>query len=166
MKATGTMSISSNNRILVIGYGSSLGCGDAVGALAAGSLADRKRSNVLAISVTQLVPELATLVASARAVIFVDACARQDQQTVEVRELTPACPLARQTHSTGPRELLSLARSCYDRSPPAWLVTVPGRDVGISDHLSDAGQEQQLATAKQQVDRLIAVVLGDGVAHA
>ena len=159
------MSISTNNRILVIGYGSAIRGDDALGPLVVSSPAVRKRSNVLAISVTQLVPELATLVASARAVIFVDACVDQVQQTVEVRELTPACPLARRTHSTGPRELLALARSCYDRAPPAWLVAVPGREFGISDQLSDAARAQ-LANAKQQVQQLITVLLDDKVIHA
>jgi hydrogenase maturation protease len=159
------MSISANNRILVIGFGSTLRGDDALGHFVVQSLAENKRSNVLAISVTQLVPELATLVASARAVIFVDACMDQEQRVVDIRELTPACPLGRRVHTTGPRELLALARSCYDHSPPAWLVAVPGASFEVSDRLSDKAQ-RQLIDAKQRVEQLIAEISNREVIHA
>ena len=159
------MNISSNNRVLVIGYGNTLRGDDALSQLVAESLADKKSSNLLAMSVTQLVPELAMLVASARAVIFVDVCADRGQKEIEVRELLPACPLAQRIHSTGPRELLAYARFCYDRSPPAWLVAIPGFNFEQSDPLSDTAKAQ-LANAKQQVQQLIGTVLDDKVVHA
>ena len=165
MEETGTMSITADDRVLVIGYGNTLRGDDALGRLVAASLADKKSSNVLAISVTQLVPELAMLVASARAVIFVDACANCGQAAVEVRELLPACPLAQRIHSTGPRELLAFARFRYDRSPPAWLVAIPGFNFDVKDRLSVAAKSQ-LASAIQQVQQLVGTILENKVVHA
>jgi hydrogenase maturation protease len=152
-----------DNRIVVIGFGNSLRGDDAVGRRVVEQVS-RKRSNVVAVSVTQLVPELATLVASARAVIFVDACV-DARDGVEVRELTPACPLTRRMHDTGPRELLALSRSCYSRAPMAWLVAVPARKFGYSEKLS-AEAEQHAAMALREVESLIDQLTAQEVNHA
>jgi hydrogenase maturation protease len=152
-----------NNRIVMIGLGNSLRGDDGVGRRVVERVAARDWPQVISIAVTQLVPELATLVASARAVIFVDACV--DQEAVEVRELTPACPFSRRFHGTGPRELLALTRSCYNRAPLAWLVMVPGRDFGFTDQLS-AAAEQHVATAVGEVEQLIERLSASEANHA
>jgi hydrogenase maturation protease len=141
------------DRILIIGLGSTLRGDDAVGRLVSEAIADENLPNVVALSLTQLVPELVTLVVSARAVIFVDASVA-DQEGVEVREILPACPLSRRFHDTGPRELLALTRHCYGRSPLAWLVTIPARDVHIGDQLTDEAT-RHVAEATREVLRLV-----------
>ncbi len=141
------------DRILIVGVGSTLHGDDAVGRLVSEAIADKHLPNVVSLSLTQLVPELVTLVVSARAVIFVDASVA-DQHNVEVREILPACPLSRRFHDTGPRELLALTRQCYGRSPLAWLVTIPARDVRIGDQLTDAAI-RHVAEATCEVHRLI-----------
>jgi hydrogenase maturation protease len=143
----------SADRILIIGFGSTLRGDDAVGRLVSETIADKELPNVVALSLTQLVPELVTLVVSARAVIFVDASVA-DQEEVEIREILPACPLSRRFHDTGPRELLALTRHCYGRSPLAWLVTIPTRNMRISDELSGAAR-RHVAEATCEIQRLI-----------
>lgn len=146
------MNTNNDNRIVVIGFGNALRGDDAIGRVVVEQLA-RNWPQVVTVAVTQLVPELATLVASARAVIFVDACvdARND---VEIRELTPACPISRRFHDTGPRELLALSRSCYSRSPLAWLVIVHGSEFGYSDELSPAAAANT-QRAVLEIERLV-----------
>jgi hydrogenase maturation protease len=152
-KGGGMKAAETDERIVVIGYGSTLRGDDAVGRIVAEAIAAKRHKHVVAISVTQLVPELATLVASAQAVIFVDASV-DDQQSVEVRELTPACPLSCRFHQIGPRELLALTRNCYGHSPLAWLVAVPGRNFQMTDRLTlDAERQVQIAT--REVEQLI-----------
>jgi hydrogenase maturation protease len=152
-----------DNRIVVIGFGNSLRGDDAVGQRVVERVAARDWPHVVTVTVTQLVPELATLVASARAVIFVDACV--DQEAVEVRELTPACPFSRRLHDTGPRELLALTRSCYGRSPLAWLVVVPGCEFGFTDQLS-ADAQRHVVAAEHEVEQLIERLLASEANHA
>lgn len=152
-----------DKRILVIGFGNSLRGDDAVGRRVVEQVS-RERPNLVAMSVTQLVPELATLVASAWATIFVDASV-DASSGVEVRELTPACPLTRGMHVTGPRELLALARSCYCHAPMAWLVAVPARKFGYSEKLS-AEAEVHVAAAVREVESLIEQLTAREVNHA
>ena len=152
-----------DNRIVVIGFGNSLRGDDAVGRCVVEQVA-RDWPQVVAVAVTQLVPELATLVASARAVIFVDACV-DTRGEVEVRELTPACPLTRRLHDTGPRELLALSRSCYSRAPLAWLVAVPGREFGYGEELS-AEAQSHAADAVRKVEALLEQLAAEELNHA
>ena len=156
------MNTRNDNRIVVIGFGNSLRGDDGVGRRVVEHVA-RDWPEVVAVAVTQLVPELATLVASARGVIFVDACV--DARAVEVRELLAACPYTRRLHDVGPRELLALARSCYSRTPAAWLVAVPGRDFGFSEELS-AEAERHAATAVREVEALIEQLSAEELHHA
>jgi hydrogenase maturation protease len=153
-----------DDRILVIGYGNTLRGDDAAGRTVVEAVAAKHLPHVVAISATQLVPELATLIASSRAVIFVDASV-EGGQSVEVRELTPACPLSRRFHDTGPRELLALTRNCYGHPPLAWLVTVPGRDFRLGEQLSADAQRHVLA-AGREVERLVGQLTKHEVGHA
>ena len=116
--------------VVVIGYGSTLRGDDAVGRLVAErSLHLRACQTSMAISCTQLVPELAPLIAEARAVIFVDAAIRQHNGTVEVHELKARPEISPASHIVD-RASYSRSRSaCYDRSPPAWLMTVPANRI-------------------------------------
>lgn len=150
-------------RVLVIGFGNSLRGDDGVGARVVERIAARRWSQTVTLTATQLVPELATVVASAAGVIFVDACV--DQEAVEVRELTPACPLSRRIHDTGPRELLALARTCYGRAPSAWLVLVPGREFGFVEGLS-AATERHADMAVREIESLVEMITAREVHHA
>ena len=63
-------------------------------------------------------------------------------------------PISRRFCDTGPRELLALTRNCYGHPPLAWLVSVPGREIGASAGPSaDANRNVQAATA--EVEQLI-----------
>jgi hydrogenase maturation protease len=159
-----TTTSNENNRILVIGFGDKLSGENAVGRLVAEALIAKRRANVVTLSVTQLVPEFATLVASSRAVIFVDATAEQ-QQSIEVRELVPACPLSSRLHHVGPRELLAVTRNCYGHAPLAWLVAVPGHEFDVTDGLS-ATATLDVLSATEEVEQLIEQLTQYDASHA
>jgi hydrogenase maturation protease len=140
--------------ILVIGAGSTLRGDDAIGRYVVESIAELARPNVVAISVTQLVPELAAEIASARAVIVVDACADERSRTIDVRELTGGAEGSRLSHHSSAWALLTMARACYQASPAAWLVTVPAERFELNDQMSPAGK-RNVRSAVGAIERLI-----------
>lgn len=158
-----TTTSNADNRILVIAFGDKLAADNAVGRLVAETLQAKRHSHVVTLSVTQLVPEFATLVASSRAVIFIDASAEQ-RQAIEVRELVPACPLSSRLHHVGPRELLAVTRNCYGHAPMAWLVIVPGPGFDVTDGHS-VSATQEVLSATQEVEQLIEQLTKYDVSH-
>ena len=142
--------------VLVIGYGNSLRGDDAVGRLVAEEVASWQRPNVAAISVTQLLPELAQQVAAARVVIFVDACADEDVASVSIRKLSlaPIASNATPTHFAAATDILRLAQSCFGHAPPAWLVAIAAREFGLTEEVSPATR-QNIAPAIDAVRQLV-----------
>jgi len=151
--------------VVVIGYGSTLRGDDAVGRLVVKRFAHLERENVMIVSVTQLVPEIAPLIAQARMVIFVDASIAAHANCVALEELKGENQQAAMAHHAGPRELLILATACYGESPPAWLVSVPASDVELSDKVSLAAQ-RNVDVATQVIERLIVDLPEHEVARA
>jgi hydrogenase maturation protease len=122
--------------VLVIGYGSMLRGDDAAGPRAASAVAGLGLPGVIAKAVTQLTPELAEPLASARLAIFIDACLVAHGGEVEVRPIEPADPGAASGHVGDPGRLLALARIAYGACPRSWLVTIPASDVTLGRGLS------------------------------
>ncbi|HQN18089.1 MAG TPA: hydrogenase maturation protease [Syntrophobacteraceae bacterium] len=132
--------------VLIIAYGNSLRRDDGAGLVLAELLEEALRANGLEITrvaVHQLTPDLALSVAAddVEAVVFVDT--RVAAAGDEPLELL-ACPLVSSLdsptlgHQLGPSTLLTYARLLYRKSPPAWLLTVPGVDFDHGEGLSDA----------------------------
>ena len=154
-----------DKKILLIGYGSTLRGDDAVGRQVVEIIADRSLPNVTTISVTQLVPELAAQIATAQAVIFVDASGDNELRDVDIREIVNAPGILCAPHDSSPRELLSLASVCYERTPPAWLIAVPSMSFEITDGISSAARRNS-CSAVGVVERLISEVIEIEVTHA
>jgi len=123
---------------LVIGYGNTLRGDDAVGPRAATVIQAWGLSDVTALAVTQLTPELAAPLATARLAIFVDArvVAEEETSLVEIVPLRPAGEPAAFGHGGDPRALLDLAQTVYGTCPRAWLVTVPSAQFQLGEGLS------------------------------
>jgi hydrogenase maturation protease len=138
----------------VIGYGNVLRGDDGLGPRVAEAVAGWALPGVLAVAVPQLVPELAERLAAARLAVFVDACRAPEHNGVQVRRLEPANVPPTLGHTSAPEALLALALAAYGRSPPAWAVTVPARDLGMGEGLS-AATEHGLEAALVQVSRLL-----------
>jgi hydrogenase maturation protease len=133
---------------LVVGYGSELRGDDAAGRRVAEAIEQRALPGVTVATPTQLVPELAELIACAERVVFVDASITVDDVTV--RRLTPQ-PTSPGSHHATADGLLGLVTALELRCPPAHLVEIPVADLSIGERLS--------ATTAQAVDRAIAEVM-------
>lgn len=123
---------------LVLGYGNTIRGDDGVGPRAAAAVLDWGLPDVDALAVTQLTPELAEPISTARLAIFVDARLTDDEDTgeVEVQPLEPIWGKPILGHAADPRSLLALALEVFGACPRAWLVTVPSADFGLGETLS------------------------------
>jgi hydrogenase maturation protease len=130
-----------SRRTLVIGYGNTLRGDDAVGRLIAEAIADWELPGVTALSVHQLVPELAADIAEADRVVFVDAAvAAADASDVDLSPVEPTESDRAQTHFVSPGGLVALTEVVYGSRPECLLVCVPGVQFDVGEGLSQAAR--------------------------
>jgi hydrogenase maturation protease len=153
------------NRVVVIGYGNSMRGDDGAGRRVADFIECEAIAQVIVISTTQLLPEIAAEVALARGAIFVDACEDPELMSVRVQELEPAAGMILRSHHLGPGHLLQLAEQCFGHAPRAWIVSLPAREFGLSAELSPVATKS-VESAVGVVTSLIRSVLETEVAHA
>ncbi|MCX6902339.1 MAG: hydrogenase maturation protease [Verrucomicrobia bacterium] len=127
--------------ILVVGYGNELRGDDAVGPGVADSVRDWDLPGVQVLKLHQLTPELSEVVASAEAVIFVDAAFAAENADVQVRSIGPSTETAMSAHASNPSALLALAQALFGRRPPAWLVTIPAVNFALGAPLSATAEQ-------------------------
>ncbi len=135
---------------LVIGVGNPLVGDDGAGSEVAARFEDRM--GVVARIAHQLTPELAAEVAAADRVVFVDAAVGGD--VVRVVVISPAAVASAVTHALSPQDVLALAVAAYGRVPPAFLVTVPGRQFEFGRGLS-AASRRAIPAAVGAIERLL-----------
>jgi hydrogenase maturation protease len=158
-------------RVVVIGCGSLLRGDDAVGRRVATLVAGWKRPGVTALSVHQLTPELAPVLAAAEVAIFVDAgasdgcSARRRRATVEhavrVERVGPRGPVGALAHAGAPAALLALALGACGRAPRAYAVTVPVPSFALGARMSRQAR-RGVAAAIRAIDELIRDGCGAG----
>ncbi len=135
--------------ILLIACGNSLRRDDGAGLLLAELLERIWRlgnCRVQRISVHQLTPELAELIAAERvaAVVFFDSrvtTEKQGKHGVEVRRLTLRSSSPSLGHYCNPETMMLYARWLHGKKIPCWKVAVPGRDFAHGEGLSTMAQE-------------------------
>jgi hydrogenase maturation protease len=148
--------------ILLIGYGNDLRRDDGAGLVLAESIEQVWRTQQVAvkrISVHQLTPELAEEIArpEVTGVIFVDTRAVAPGEAtpgVQVQPLHVGPPSSSLGHHLDPATVLIYADRLYGRRPPTWLVTVPGKDFGYGEGLSQATQKALTAAQALPVELL------------
>jgi hydrogenase maturation protease len=136
---------------LVIGYGNELRGDDAVGPQVARCVSEWNQPEVTGLAVHQLTPELATLLADAETVIFVDASVDPAQSEMSVERLESGS-WTTAGHTSDPPGLLALTETLYDRRPEAWLITVPASDLSFGERLSPMARAG-VAAALRQIER-------------
>lgn len=148
--------------LLVIAYGNSLRRDDGAGIALAEQIVACWQAQKVAVhlrTVTQLAPELAVELAveGLAAVFFVDAAILTDQSAIQIQpiQVEPATPAL--GHQCSPATLLLYATLLYQRTPPAWLVTLPGVDFGHGEGFSPT-VGRLLTTAPLVADQLLAVL--------
>ncbi len=139
---------------LLIGYGNTLRQDDGAGVRVAEQLERLSLPGVRVLTCHQLTPELAATLATATAVVFVDAAA-EAQDRVRMRQLRPAARATPLAHAADPRTLLLLARELFGHAPRAWLMTLPAPELGYGEGLS-AAAEAGVQTAVTRLQRRMA----------
>ncbi len=132
--------------ILLIAYGNPMRRDDGAGLALADIIEQVWRSQdvmVRRLSVHQLTPELAADMSEpdVSAVVFVDTCVASEPDQVlapAIRPLTQAVDMSPTIgHHLSPELLLVYSDKLYDKSPPCWMITIPGVDFGVGDSLSE-----------------------------
>jgi hydrogenase maturation protease len=140
--------------VLVIGYGNPLRSDDGVGQQIAQAIADQQLLQVKAISVHQLTPELAEMLAMTDLAVFVDAYPATAEQRIQIRPLEMADSGMTSGHWCEPQALLTITQALYGHCPQAWWVMVAGENFEIGDRLSTTAKKG-VAIAVEQIAHLI-----------
>ena len=135
--------------ILLIACGNSLRRDDGAGLVLAELLEKSWRLGnwrVQRISVHQLTPELAELIAAERvaAVVFFDSLATTEMQGlhgVEVNRLACKSVSPSVAHYCNPEIVMLYAHWLYGKKVPCWKVAVAGRDFAPGEGLSEMAQK-------------------------
>jgi hydrogenase maturation protease len=151
------LDMSNEYEFLVIGYGNTLRRDDGVGVKVAEAVAALNLPGVSVITRHQLVPELASALSRARAVIFVDATAAAESD-LEPRQVVAGNDSRILAHAADPRSLLALCRQIFGRCPSAWCLAIPVQDFGFGEGFS-AQAEAGLELAVQKIRQLAGRVL-------
>jgi hydrogenase maturation protease len=143
--------------MLIIGYGNSLRGDDGAGLEVARLLVEGMLPSVRIYQVGQLMPELASDVAAARAAIFVDARWAVETAGVTMAPLNAAEHNSTSDHAIAPQDILRLEVDCYGRVPPSWVVAVGGREFGFCEGLSNYAKSNVRAAVQlitEHINRL------------
>ena len=151
--------------VLILAYGNSLRRDDGAG-FVLGDVVERMLSEagfeVDRIDSHQLEPELALDISGEKisAVLFIDARALPyapgpDDLRVQVRRVASAQNASPSMgHHLNAPTLLAYARFLFKKEPPAWLITVPGKDFDHGEGLSETAL-QAIHSAPQILRELI-----------
>ena len=151
--------------VLILAYGNSLRRDDGAG-FVLGDVVERMLSEegfeVDRIDSHQLEPELALDISGEKisAVLFIDARALPyapgaDDLRVQVRRVASAENASPSMgHHLNAPTLLAYARFLFKKEPPAWLITVPGKDFDHGEGLSETAR-QAIDSAPQILRELI-----------
>ncbi len=150
--------------LLLIGVGNPLRGDDGAGPLLAERIAPLLGQGGCAVRtliVHQPTPELALEVAQEDVcvVVFVDARAGQDDEVPMLTRVLEGAAPTNATHVLTPGAVLTYAARLYDRRPPAWLLTIPGRDFGFGSALSPA-VASLVESPAPLIDRLMCAFAG------
>lgn len=148
----------SQHKTLIIGYGSPIRGDDAIGPLAADTLAAGPLpAGVNVISRHILTAELVEDIVGADRVIFLDATVDGEPGEVRVRSLAPdASAMSTMAHFLDPRELLAWSQALYQHEPEAYLVSAAGAFFEYSNYTLTPTAAAALEPMIERVRELIA----------
>jgi hydrogenase maturation protease len=131
------MNVSAEQHTLIIGIGNPLRSDDGLGWKVAEQLVQDNDPGQAILTVHQLTPELAQLMAAANFVVLIDANREGVPGEFQIRRLSPRLHTgAVGTHHIAPEELLALTTAIYACCPPVVMVSMTGADFAIGEQLS------------------------------
>jgi hydrogenase maturation protease len=141
--------------ILIIGYGNPLRSDDAIGQHVAQAMQQRLRHTRLQVHISyQLVPELASLIASAKLVVFIDALMGGTTGEVFHQKVMPDKGFGSLTHHVTPGSLLTAAGELYGNVPTGILISITGAKFDYGSELS-LELQRKLPNIADQVKAII-----------
>lgn len=145
-----------NNSFLVIGYGNTLRSDDGVGQIVATEVESWKIPSVAALSLHQLTPEIAEILAQSSYAIFIDAS--PITEIGETVQIYPIEPVESHNFSLGhisnPRSLLALTQAIYGYTPPGIAIAIPAINFDLGETLSPIAKNG-ITQALEQIKHLI-----------
>lgn len=100
----------------------------------------------------QLTPEMSDLIKDYDEVCFVDASVGKTSKDLEIQTLTPGYQFSPLSHHMSPQSLLDITRSVTNQCPISYLLTIPGKEFGFSDQLSDQARSASDAAISWLLD--------------
>ncbi|HSM80359.1 MAG TPA: hydrogenase maturation protease [Nodosilinea sp.] len=138
------------HRFFIVGYGNPLRGDDGVGLQVARTVSSWQVPSVKALSVQQLLPELAVEIAAADYVIFVDAGGKSGASTLCLEPIVTTQATPTLNHVCDPAALVALTQRLYGHHPQAWLLQIPTERFELGGVFSE--------TAKQGVDSALRTI--------
>lgn len=140
-------------RLVIVGWGNRLRGDDGAGAVLADRVERLGLPGVRAVSLHQLVPEVALDLAEADAAILADARGSPSLVRPRWRWLAPG-PLAdsaavHDSHCLGPSMLFAWCRALGACAPRLWCVELPARSLDFSESLSPIAEAGVRAATRQ-----------------
>ena len=144
------------DHILIIGYGNPMRGDDGIGWRAAENLQTHYAANrrVQVLKCHQLTPELASDVAAASHVVFIDAALAGPTGAICKHCVDTSTQQPSFTHSLDPASLLNASCELFGKLPAATLVTVTGESFMTGEKLSPA-VEHALPLVVKQTERIV-----------
>jgi hydrogenase maturation protease len=156
--------VTSQQHLLVIGYGNTLRADDGLGRCIADQLAQTlDQEQVEIISCHQLTLDLADPISRASHVILIDAASGNTPGTIACETVVPDTDhLMSMLHYMDPGTLLASTEAMYGRVPPTTLWTVTAESFDYRESLSPCVQ-QAVPDLLQRLQAFILPLLADGV---
>lgn len=129
------------DQILVIGYGNTLRCDDGIGQATAREIEQWNLPQVRSLYLHQLTPDLAETIAQFETVIFIDASI--ETKTVRLTKVKNLVTNHNWTHHLNPESIIYLTEFLYQKTPQAWLMTIPIEKIDFGENLSNFAQKEQ-----------------------
>jgi len=149
--------MSNSHSTLVVGIGNPLRGDDGVGPSIANRIAALRLPGVEAITVHQLLPELAARLPQYSTVIFIDAIPCANPKTgAALRRISGEGGPKRFSHQLAPTQLLEMAKTISVRVPDAWLLTISVSSFDICDNLSSVA----IANSQLGINKVLSIVVG------
>ncbi len=143
-------------RILVLGYGNPGRQDDGLGPAVAAGIDSLGWPNLTTFDNYQLNIEDAMDVAAHDVVWFVDA-AKAGPSPYAVHEVLPAPAVEFTSHIVRPEAIMAIARQCYGKSPPAFLLAIRGYEFEFVEALTPEATDNLRAALAMLTDRIRAV---------
>lgn len=142
-------------RVLLIGFGNPSRADDGLGPALAARIAALELDGVDVEIDYQLVIEHAEQVGGYNTVIFADADVSITEPCI-FRRIHPALDPSFTSHSVSPAAILALAKTCFHKTPEAWLLGMRARDIeSFEERLTEDG-ERSLDAATKRLEEWLA----------